>query len=66
MHALAAAMHIQGIDPSTITITLPREEWWHLAMIIESRFKAGLCKFDGRGPPPGWFTYMGFTFKPAA
>lgn len=64
MHALAAALHRQRIDPHVVTITLPYPQWWSLWSDLDRRFN-GFMTFDGRGAVPAEFHYLGFTFKPA-
>lgn len=66
MHAMAAAMHMESIDPHGVTISLPRDEWWKLYCSLERRFR-GLMAYDGRRFPMAAdeFRYMGFLFKVA-
>lgn len=64
MHMLSAAMHRNNINPAAMTISLPREEWWKLACVLEQKFR-GLLRYDGRDPLMlEQFEYMGFKFKP--
>lgn len=65
LHSLAAAMHMQQIDPRVVEITLPFDEWWKLYCVIEARFRGLLPPFDGR-QNLDCFRYMGFEFKPRA
>jgi hypothetical protein len=64
MHRLAAGMHMQGIDPQEVTITLPHPKWWALYSALERKMQ-GFMPFDGRGMRPMEFRYMGFRFVPA-
>lgn len=61
MHALAAAFHMQGIDPSDVTIRLPHDKWWDLYSALERRVR-GFMLCDPRQPLPRGFRYMGFFF----
>lgn len=63
MHALAAAMHIEGIDPSDMVIMLPKRKWWDLWIMLDTKYRSQIT-FDGRGLEPELFRYMGFTFRP--
>jgi hypothetical protein len=63
MHALAAAFHMQHINPGDVTISLPHEKWWALLNTIDRKYSSGFVNFDGRGAPPTSFHYMGFEFK---
>lgn len=65
MHQMSAALHMQRIDPASVTITMPREDWWRLWCVLDSKYR-NLMTFDGRGAVPESFRYMGFTFKPTA
>jgi hypothetical protein len=62
MHVMAAALQVEGINPNSVTITLPRDKWSQLCCKIE-RLHRGFLVYDGHGP---WvsFKYMGFTFRP--
>jgi hypothetical protein len=62
MHAMAAAFHMQHVDPGCVTISLPRTKWWELLNAIDRKYQAGILRFDGRGPMTDRFQYMGFTF----
>jgi hypothetical protein len=63
MHALAAAMHRENINPGAMEIALPFDEWWRLWNVLERKFR-GMMRFDGRGDclNPAEFQYMGFKF----
>lgn len=63
MHALAAACHMQGINPQDVTISLPRDQWWKLQCAIERQY-AGFMTYDGRQKVLDSFQYMGFKFRP--
>lgn len=62
MHALNAGLHRLNIDPGTVEIVLPHDEWWRLWCALESRYR-GLMSYEGRGLTPDSFRYMGFTFR---
>lgn len=61
-HQLCAALHMDGIDPAAIEISLPFEAWWRMHTRIEQLY-FGLLRFDGRGAPPTQFQFMGITYK---
>lgn len=61
MHKLAAAMHIQGIDPSSITIQIPFSDWWKLQCALERKMR-GFMLYAGKGAIAEEFQYMGFRF----
>lgn len=64
MHAFSAALHMQNIDPGTVVISMPREQWWALWRRLESQFR-GVMTYDPRQKfPPDQFTYMGIRFRP--
>lgn len=63
MHGMAAAMHMEGIDPNICTISLPIADWWRLYCALERKFK-NMMVYDGRGREPDAFRYMGFKFVP--
>lgn len=63
MHKLAASMHIQGIDPSTITIQIPFTDWWKLQCAIERKFR-GFMLHTGETALVEEFRYQGFKFIP--
>ena len=65
MHALAAAMHIEGIDPHAMVISLPERQWWDLWCALDRKYHH-LMTYSGRGLEPEQFQYMGFTFRPLA
>lgn len=62
LHPLAAALHMNNIDPGQVVIQLPPVEWWKLYCLLERKFR-GMMLFDGRGEVPMSFRYMGFTFE---
>lgn len=64
MHVLSAAMHRHNINPESVEITLPKDEWWRLWSALEAKF-SGIMMLDGRVLQPCEFRYMGFTFKVA-
>jgi hypothetical protein len=64
MHAMSAGLHMCGINPQNVTISLPHPEWWRLYCALERKF-GSLMQFDGRGEEPGQFQYMGFIFRAA-
>ena len=62
MHVLAVALHMEGVDPSTMTISMPYDSWFALWCSIDRKFR-GFMTYDGRGLTPLSFKYMGVTFK---
>lgn len=63
LHALSAALHINGIDPGLVTISLPVRDWWKLSQVLQTKFKH-LTFFDGRQHKLDSFMYLGFKFVP--
>jgi hypothetical protein len=63
MHVLAASMHMNGIDPSYVTITMPADKWWDLRCLIE-RHIPGFMHITHREDLVAEFRYMGFRFVP--
>ncbi len=61
LHYLSAALHMEAVDPSKVTVSMPREDWWRLYNALDRRM-IGFLKFDGRGSTPVEFKYMGFRF----
>ena len=62
MHVLAVALHMEGIDPNVVTISLPHEKWFALWCSLDRKMR-GFMIYDGRGGMPMSFKYMGVTFK---
>jgi len=61
-HQLCAALHMDGIDPAAIEISLPFDAWWRMYCRIEQLHR-GLQPYDGRSYPPTQFQYMGINYK---
>lgn len=61
VHRLAASFHMQRINPDKVRICLPRDDWFNLWSILDSKYR-GLMTFDGRGQLPLEFRYNGITF----
>jgi hypothetical protein len=62
MHALAAGLHRENINPGKMIITLPFDDWWRLQCAIERKYEH-IMTHDGRGALADKFHYMGFTFQ---
>jgi len=62
MHAFAAALHREGIEPSSMAIEMPFDAWWKFSQILQSKFQ-NLLWFDGRQKELDSFQYLGFKFK---
>lgn len=62
MHALGASLHAELIDPGSVRIVLPFDDWWKLWCALDRKYR-WIMKFDGRGDRPTQFKYMGFTFE---
>lgn len=62
MHVLSVALHLEGVDPSTVIISMPHDSWFALWCSLDRKMR-GLMTYDGRGGMPRSFRYMGMTFK---
>jgi hypothetical protein len=62
LHVFSAALHREGVEPSSMTIEMPFDQWWKLSQKLQSKFK-DLMFFDGRQKELAQFQYMGFKFR---
>jgi hypothetical protein len=64
MHALAAALLCENVDPKVITITLPKDDWWRLWEAVENKHGLGKMRmrFDSDTLLPREFTFRDFKF----
>ncbi len=63
LHVLSAALSIENISPSSVTISLPFDAWWRLYGVLDRKFHGLVTpSFDGRDKNPVEFRYLGFKF----
>jgi hypothetical protein len=48
VHLFCAALHYERIQPQSVVVTLPADDWFKLQQSIE-RHMRGFMTFDGRG-----------------